>query len=101
MTTAQRSAFLPELPTVAESGLAGYDVSVWYGLLAPAGTPKAIVARLNADVTRALQTPDLRERFTKMGSTATPSTPDEFEAFIKRDYDRWARVIKNAGIKPE
>ena len=101
VTTAQRSAFLADLPTIAESGLAGYDVSVWYGLLAPAGTPKAIVTKLNGEVTRALQTPELRERFAKMGSTVTPSTPAEFEAFIKRDYDRWARVIRTAGIRPE
>jgi tripartite-type tricarboxylate transporter receptor subunit TctC len=101
VTTASRSAFLPELPTISESGLAGYDVSVWYGLLAPAGTPQAIVSRLNGDVTRALQTPDLKERFAKMGSTAQSSTPAEFDSFIRRDYERWSRVIKNAGIKPE
>ena len=101
VTTAARTPFLPDLPTIAESGLAGYDVSVWYGLLAPAGTPKAIVARLNADAARALATPDLKERFAKMGSTAASSTPEEFDAFIRRDYERWARVIKSAGIKAE
>jgi tripartite-type tricarboxylate transporter receptor subunit TctC len=70
-------------------------------MVAPAGTPKAIVGRLSTEITRAVQTPDLRERFARMGSTATSSTPAEFEAFIKRDYERWARVIRNAGIKAE
>jgi tripartite-type tricarboxylate transporter receptor subunit TctC len=101
VTTASRTAFIPDLPTIAESCLAGYDVSVWYGVLAPAGTPKTIVARLNSDIVRALQTPDLKERFTKMGSTAASSTPAEFDAFIKRDYERWSRVIRSAGIKAE
>jgi tripartite-type tricarboxylate transporter receptor subunit TctC len=101
VTTAARSSFLPDLPTVAESGIKGYDVSVWYGLLAPAGTPKPIVGRLNTEVVRAVATPDLKERFAKMGSTAASSTPGEFDALIKRDYERWNRVIKNAGIKPE
>jgi len=101
VTTAARTPFLPDLPTISESGLPGYDVSVWYGMLAPAGTPKAIVAKLNAEIVRALQTPDLKDRFAKMGSTATSSTPAEFDAFIKRDYERWARVIRNAGIKAE
>jgi tripartite-type tricarboxylate transporter receptor subunit TctC len=101
VTTAARTPFLPDLPTIAESGLPGYDVSVWYGLLAPAGTPKTIVVRLNNEAARALATPDLKERFARMGSTAASSTPEEFDAFIKRDYERWARVIKSAGIKPE
>jgi tripartite-type tricarboxylate transporter receptor subunit TctC len=101
VTTAARTPFLPDLPTISESALPGYDVSVWYGMLAPAGTPKAIVARLNAEIVKALQTPDLKDRFAKMGSTATSSTPAEFDAFIKRDYERWARVIRNAGIKAE
>jgi tripartite-type tricarboxylate transporter receptor subunit TctC len=101
VTTASRTAFLPDMPTIAESGLPGYDVSVWYGLFAPAGTPRPIVSRLNADVTRALESPDLAARFTKMGSTAMPSTPAALDALVKRDYERWARVIRNAGIKAE
>jgi tripartite-type tricarboxylate transporter receptor subunit TctC len=101
VTTAARSTFLPDLPTVSESALPGYDVSVWYGLLAPAGTPRPIIARLNSDVVRALQTQDIKERFFKMGSTASPSTSAEFDALVKRDYEKWARVIKTAGIKLE
>ena len=101
VTTASRTAFLPDLPTIGETGLAGYDVSVWYGLLAPAGTPKAIIARLNNEVVHALQTQDVKERFSSMGSTASSSTSAEFDALIKRDYEKWARVIKSAGIKLE
>jgi len=101
VTTSTRTAFLPDLPTISETGLAGYDVSVWYGLLAPAGTPKVIIARLNSEVVHALQTQDVKERFSSMGSTASSSTPAEFDALIKRDYEKWARVIKSAGIKLE
>jgi tripartite-type tricarboxylate transporter receptor subunit TctC len=101
VTTAERSAFVPDLPTISESGLAGYDVSVWYALLAPGGTPKAVIVRLNSEVVRALQTPDLKERFSKTGSTASSSSPAELDALIKWDYERWARVIKSAGIKPD
>ncbi|HEV7393288.1 MAG TPA: tripartite tricarboxylate transporter substrate-binding protein, partial [Burkholderiales bacterium] len=96
---ASRSAFVPDLPTISESGLAGYDVSVWYALLAPARTPKPIIARLNSDVVHALQTPDLKERFARMGSTASSSSPAELDALIRRDYEQWAHVIKRAGIK--
>ena len=101
VTTAKRSAFVPDLPTISETGLAGYDVYVWYGLLAPAGTPKPIVARLNAEVVTALSNQDMKDQFTRSGSTAAASTPAEFDAVIKRDYDTWARVIKSAGIKLE
>jgi tripartite-type tricarboxylate transporter receptor subunit TctC len=101
VTTRVRSALLPDLPTISETGLSGYDVSVWYALLGPAGAPKPIIARLNSEVVRALQAPDLKERFARMGSTASPSSPHELDALIKRDYDRWAHVIKSAGIKAE
>ena len=101
LTSAERSTFMPELPTIAESGLAGYDVSVWYAMFAPAGTLKAIVTRLNAEAVRALQTAEVKDRFTKLGSTASPTTPAELDAIVKRDYERWGRVIRNANIKAE
>ena len=101
VTTSARSAFVPDLPTIAESGLAGYDVYVWYGLLAPAGTPQFVVARLNAEVGRALNNQEMKDQFTRSGSTVAPSTPAAFDAVIKRDYETWARVIKTAGIKLE
>jgi tripartite-type tricarboxylate transporter receptor subunit TctC len=86
---------------MGEAGLAGYDVYVWYGLLAPAGTPKPVIARLNAEVVAALNNPEMKEQFTRSGSTAASSTPAAFDAVIKRDYAVWARVIKDAGIKLE
>jgi tripartite-type tricarboxylate transporter receptor subunit TctC len=101
VTTAERSTLMPELPTIAESGLSGYDVSVWYAMFAPAGTPKAIVTRLNAETVRALQTAEVKDRFTKLGSTASPTTPAELDAIVKRDFERWGRVIRNANIKTE
>jgi len=101
VTTAARSAFMPELPTVAESGLPGFDVSVWYALFAPAGTPKAIVARLNTETVRALEMQEVKDRFSKLGSTASPSSPAELDAIVRRDYERWGRVIRSANIKAE
>jgi tripartite-type tricarboxylate transporter receptor subunit TctC len=101
VTTAARSAFVPDLPTIGEAGLAGYDVYVWYGLLAPAGTPNAVIARLNAEVVAALSDADMKEQFTRSGSTAASSTAAAFDAVIKRDHAMWARVIKDAGIKLE
>jgi tripartite-type tricarboxylate transporter receptor subunit TctC len=101
VTTAKRSALAPDLPTIAETGLAGYDVYVWYGLLAPAKTQKAVIARLNTEVVAALNNQEVKDQFTRSGSTAASSTPAGFDAVIKRDYDTWARVIKGAGIKLE
>ncbi len=99
VTTAVRSPLVPELPTIGETGLAGYEASVWYGLLAPAGTPRAAIGRLNQEVVRALSAQDVKDRFSALGSTAAPTTPAEFDAVIKRDYDKWARVIREAHIK--
>jgi tripartite-type tricarboxylate transporter receptor subunit TctC len=101
VTTARRSALAPDLPTIAETGLAGYDVYVWYGLLAPAKTPKAVIARLNTEVVEALNNQEVKDQFARSGSTAASSTTAGFDAVIKRDYDVWARVIKGAGIKLE
>ena len=92
---------MPDLPTISETGLVGYDVYVWYGLLAPAGTPKAVIARLNAEVVAALNNQEMKDQFTRSGPTAASSTPAEFDAVLKRDYDTWACVIKGAGIKLE
>jgi tripartite-type tricarboxylate transporter receptor subunit TctC len=99
VTTAQRSPLAPDLPTVSETGLRGYHATVWYGLLAPAGTPEAVVNRLNQEVVRVLNMPAIRERFATLGSTPMPGTPREFSATIKRDYDTWARVIREANVK--
>lgn len=101
LTTAARSTLMPELPTIAEGGVPGFDVSVWYAMFAPAGTPKPIVARLNAEAVKALQMQEVKDRFAKLGAAASPSSPAELDAIVKRDYERWGRVIRSANIKAE
>jgi tripartite-type tricarboxylate transporter receptor subunit TctC len=90
---------LPDLPTVAESGLRGFEVDNWYGLVAPARTPRDIVMRVNAEVVRIVQLPDVREVFAQNGMIPLPSTPEEFGAHLKAEIAKWARVVKDAGVK--
>jgi tripartite-type tricarboxylate transporter receptor subunit TctC len=96
-----RSAVLPEVPTVAEAGVPGYEAVIWLGIMAPAGTPKAIVERLNAEITRATAAPDVREAWVKQGAVAMSMTPDEFGHFLREDIEKWARVVKVSGAKPD
>ena len=99
VTTAKRSPALPEVPTIAESGLPGYDVSSWAGLMAPAGTPKDIVHKLNAATVKALARPDMRERLASEGAEPVGNTPEQFAAFVKVELAKWARAIKQAGAQ--
>jgi tripartite-type tricarboxylate transporter receptor subunit TctC len=99
VTTAQRSKLAPELPTMAEAGLPGFDISTWFGLLAPAGTPPDVVARWNADVVRILNAPDMREKLAAQGAEAAPDTPAEFARFIDAELARYARIVKASGAK--
>ena len=100
VTSARRSAALPELPTVAEAGLPGYAMVGWFGVLAPAGTPKEAVARLNGDILKALALPDVKERLAKLGSEPTDiRTPEQFGDYIKAEIAKWARVVKAAGMR--
>ncbi len=101
VTTARRSPLAPELPTMAESGLAGFDISTWFGLLAPAGTPADVVAKWNAEVTRILRTPEMRDRLTAMGAEAAPDTPAEFAQFISSEAAKYARIVKLSGARPD
>jgi tripartite-type tricarboxylate transporter receptor subunit TctC len=101
VTSAKRSALAPELPTVAESGLPGFEVVGWYGLAAPAKTPHPLVARINADTNRALQSTDLIERLRVQGLEPAGGTPEEATELIKNDVARWTKVIRDAGIKPQ
>jgi len=101
VTSAQRVPTAPDIPTIAESGLPGYEAVQWYGLLAPAGTPPEIIARLSKEAMAILRTPEARERLANDGGGAVGSTPDEFARFIKTETVKWAQVAKAAGIKPE
>jgi tripartite-type tricarboxylate transporter receptor subunit TctC len=101
VTTAKRSSAMPELPTIAESGLAGYDASTWGGILAPAGTPKPVVARLNSSINAALKEEDVRKRLMGAGIEIQGGTPEQFAAVIRDEVEKWGRVTKAAGIQPE
>jgi len=97
----QRLAVLPDVPTAAEAGLPTYEVTTWYGVLAPAGTPKPIVAKLNAEIARVMQAPDLHDRFAAIGIQVRTSTPEEFAAFIRQEMAKWAKVVREAGLKAD
>ena len=98
---AQRSPVLPDLPTIAESALPGYDAVQWYGVLAPAGTPREVIVKLHDAVTRTLRDTGVRDRFKADGADIIGSTPEEFGAYIASETAKWARVIAAAGIKHE
>ena len=99
VTSAKRSPALPEVPTIAELGVADFNVSSWYGILAPAKTPKAIVDRLQQEIAVVLKIPAVRERYLNNAFEPIGSTPDEFAAQIKADYERWGQVVKDANLK--
>jgi tripartite-type tricarboxylate transporter receptor subunit TctC len=99
--SAERTRFAPEYPTVAESGFPGYEIDLWFGLLAPSRTPPAVQARLNAELNRVLQNPEVREKLAGQFYEPLGGTPERFAAAIKRDMERYSRAIKEAGIRPE
>lgn len=101
VTSNQRNAALPNVPTVAQSGVAGYDVASWNALAAPAGTPPAVVQRLNTAVREALATPAVQERLAKLGMQAQASTPADLQSHLQRETNRWADVIRSANIQIE
>jgi len=101
VTGARRSQTLPDLPSVAESGLPGYEAVGWFGLLAPAATPKATVAKLSADANRVLAMRDVREKMLGLGAEPAGNTPEEFASFVRGDQAKWSRLMKEAGITPE
>jgi tripartite-type tricarboxylate transporter receptor subunit TctC len=98
VTTAKRTVAAPELPTIAEAGLPGYEQSAWHGILAPAGTPDAVIAKLNAEVSRLLRSSDVIERFTAQGIDVIGGSPADFAAFIRQDVAKYAKLVKTAGI---
>jgi len=101
VTTAARSAFFPEVPTMSEAGVKGYEFSTWYGLLVPAGTPKAIVDRLNAETVKALDSRQIREQFAAQGLEPAGSTPQAFGTYLRSEVEKWGRVVKASGATAE
>jgi len=99
VSSAKRIAAAPELPTVAESGVPGFDVVAWFGFFAPAGTPKALVDRLSAETRTALSAGDLRKRLIDLGAEPLGSTPEEFSAYVQAEFQRWGRLAREAGIR--
>ena len=97
----KRSPLAPEVPTVAEAGVPGFEVTVWFGLLAPTGVPRDIIQRLNAESTRIINSPEVTDRFLKLGVSPNTGTPEQFGDLVKSEVARWAKVIKDAGIKAE
>ena len=101
VTSARRSAVMPEVKTIAEAGVPGFETSTWYGMLAPAATPRAIVDRLNGEIVRILQLPDVRERLAAEAFELPADTPDQFAAIIRSELSRWAKVVKDTGARVE
>ena len=101
VASAQRFPLLPDVPTAAEAGLPGYEATVWWGLMAPAGTPGDIVRRLNAETNKVLADPTVAKKLADLGVVITPGTPDQFGALIKSQTELWSGVIKSSGIRPD
>lgn len=101
VTGNKRSPAVPDIPTVAESGVPGFAVTTWFGMAAPARTPRPVIERLNSEFVRALNAPDIRERLAALGADPVGNTPEQYTAFIQSELEKWTRVIKAAGIKGE
>ena len=98
-TSARRSPSMPDLPTVAEAGFPGYDITSWWGVLTPAGVPKEIASRLHTEIVRIVNTAEVKERLAGMGTDVVSNTPEQFAAYIKSEIAKWAKVIKDTGVK--
>jgi tripartite-type tricarboxylate transporter receptor subunit TctC len=101
VSTAKRSSLVPELPTVAEAGVPGFEANNWNGFFVPAGTPRAVINRLNKELATALLLPDIKDFLFKQGLDAAPGTPEQFARYMKSEYAKWAKVIQAAGLKPQ
>jgi tripartite-type tricarboxylate transporter receptor subunit TctC len=101
INSAERAPQLPDVPTISESGLPDYKYDSWFGMMAPAGTPKTILNKVNQDIAKVLQMPDVSARLNAQGSVPTASTPEQFDAVIKSDTERYAKILKDAGISPQ
>lgn len=101
VTTTVRASALPEVPTIQEAGVPGYEVAGWYGVIGPAGIPPAVVSRLNREINAILQVPEMREQLSKQGADPRTGTPEEFAATMAKDLKKWQKVVAAAGIKPQ
>jgi tripartite-type tricarboxylate transporter receptor subunit TctC len=101
ITTAKRSPILPDVPTIAEAGVPGYEFSSWFGFFFPAGVPAPIVEQVNRDIVAVLRTPGIKERLTADGADVVGNSPEEFGKFVDAELDKWAEVVKSAGLKVE
>ncbi len=100
-SASKRSSVLPEVPTIAEAGVPGYESTIWLGIMAPAGTPKPIVDKLNAEINKAINRPEVKAAWDKQGAVPLVMSPAEFEAYLRKDIEKWAQVVKSANIKAE
>jgi tripartite-type tricarboxylate transporter receptor subunit TctC len=101
VTTAQRATALPDVPTIQEAGVPGYEVSGWYGVIGPAGMPQAVVARLNREINSILKVPETSDQLSNQGADPRTMSPEEFGATMASDLKKWAKVVAAAGIKPQ
>jgi len=99
VTSAKRSAAAPDIPTIAESGLPGFEASSWFALMAPAGLPKEMLARINAETVRVMNLPDVREKLTQLGLDVAPGSPESLSSHIQTETAKWAKVVKESGAK--
>jgi tripartite-type tricarboxylate transporter receptor subunit TctC len=99
VTGTTRSPLLPNVPTVSEAGLPGFDVTSWYGIFGPAAVPKNLVTKINADITAILDTPDMKQRLDKLGADAAPQSPEDFAKFVRAEVEKWAKVVKESGAR--
>jgi tripartite-type tricarboxylate transporter receptor subunit TctC len=97
----KRSSVLADVPTISEAGVPGYETTIWLGIMAPAGTPKAIVDKLNAEINKAINRPEVKAAWDKQGAVPLVMSPSEFDAYLRKDIAKWAKVIKDAGIKKD
>ena len=98
-TGTKRSELTPDVPTVAEAGVPGYEATIWLGIMAPAGTPKEIVDKLNAEINKVIARPDVKEAWAKQGAVPMVMTPAEFDKYLRADIEKWANVVKVSGAK--
>jgi tripartite-type tricarboxylate transporter receptor subunit TctC len=99
VTSTKRASELPDVPTIAESGFAGFEASTWFGLLVPAKTPEPVIQRLNSEVNKVLESPDVREKFAAEGAEVLAGTPEDFASLLKSELVKWSKVVKDSGAK--